>query len=72
MTLVLRQVKGSELTFAELDGNFEHCLDRANHTGSYTQVDKLGFDTAAAQTAGVGEMVWNAADGTADLGLPGG
>lgn len=38
MTLVLRQVKGSELTFAELDGNFEHCLDRANHTGSYTQV----------------------------------
>ena len=38
MTLILRQVKGSELTFAELDGNFEHCLDRANHTGSYTQV----------------------------------
>lgn len=37
-----------------------------------TQVDKFGFDTAAAQTAGVGEMVWNAADGTADLGLPGG
>lgn len=37
-----------------------------------TQVDKLGFDIAAAQTAGVGEMVWNATDGTADLGLPGG
>ena len=37
-----------------------------------TQVDKFGFDTSAAQTAGVGEMVWNAADGTADLGLPGG
>lgn len=37
-----------------------------------TQVDKFGFDTAAAQTAGVGEMVWNATDGTADLGLPGG
>ena len=36
-----------------------------------TQVDKFGFDTAAGQTAGVGEMVWNATDGTADLGLPG-
>ena len=37
-----------------------------------TQVDKFGFDTAAGQTAGVGELVWNEADGTADLGLPGG
>lgn len=37
-----------------------------------TQVDKFGFDTAAGQTAGAGEMVWNATDGTADLGLPGG
>lgn len=37
-----------------------------------TQVDRFGFDTTAGLTAGVGEMVWNAADGTADLGLPGG
>lgn len=35
------------------------------------QVDKFGFDTTAGQTAGAGELVWNAADGTVDLGLPG-
>ncbi len=48
-----------------------HEADQTPHA-VITQVDKFGFDTAAAQTAGVGEMVWNATDGTADLGLPGG
>lgn len=48
-----------------------HVADTTPHD-VITQVDKLGFDTAAGLTAGVGEMVWNAADGTADLGLPGG
>ena len=35
-------------------------------------MSKAGFNLAAAQTAGVGEMVWNATDATMDLGLPGG
>lgn len=48
-----------------------HVADTTPHD-VITQVDRFGFDTAAGLTAGVGEMVWNAADGTADLGLPGG
>jgi hypothetical protein len=35
-------------------------------------VDRLGFDMAAGLTAGDGELVWNDADKTLDLGLPGG
>ena len=35
-------------------------------------MSKAGFNLTAAQTAGVGEMVWNATDATMDLGLPGG
>ena len=35
-------------------------------------VDKLSFDTAAAETAGAGQLVWNTADGTLDLGMAGG
>lgn len=35
-------------------------------------MSKAGFNLAADQTAGVGEMVWNATDATMDLGLPGG
>lgn len=37
-----------------------------------TQINKAGFNTAAGLTAGEGEMVWNAADATVDIGLPGG
>lgn len=35
-------------------------------------MSKAGFNLTAAQTAGVGEMVWNSTDATMDLGLPGG
>ena len=34
MALTLRSEKGSELTHAELDANFQHVQDRANHTGT--------------------------------------
>lgn len=37
-----------------------------------TQVNRFGFNTTAGLVAGTGEMVWNASDGTADLGLQGG
>ncbi len=35
-------------------------------------IDYLDFDTAAAHTVAVGELAWNDADGTLDLGLKGG
>jgi len=34
MTLVKRSTKGAPLTIAEHDGNLDHVLDRANHTGT--------------------------------------
>lgn len=35
-------------------------------------IASLGFNTASGLTAGVGDLVWNDADGTLDLGLKGG
>lgn len=34
MTLVKRSVKGSALTHPEVDGNWDHVIDRANHGGT--------------------------------------
>lgn len=48
-----------------------HETDPTPHT-TITQVRKLGFDADSGETAGTGEMVWNEADGTVDLGMPGG
>lgn len=38
----------------------------------FARNDKLGLDTTANITVGIGEIAWNADEGTADLGLPGG
>lgn len=38
----------------------------------FTRNDKLGLDTTANITVGIGEIAWNADEGTADLGLLGG
>ena len=62
---------GADVAGAAAAAAAAHVADTTPHD-VITQVDKFGFDTAAGQTAGVGEMVWNAADGTVDLGLPGG
>ena len=51
MTLVTRTGKGSELTWAELDGNFEHCLDRGNHTGTQPASTISDFNSAAGSVA---------------------
>lgn len=48
-----------------------HVADTTPHD-VITQIDRAGFDLTAGLTAGVGELVWNATDGTLDLGLPGG
>lgn len=36
-----------------------------------SSIDKLSFDTAAGATAGVGELTWNAVEGTLNIGTPG-
>ena len=41
-------------------------------TGDITTVDSIQFDTAAGVTVGVGQMAWNDADGTLDIGMKGG
>ena len=38
----------------------------------FVRNDKLGLDLTSSVTVGVGEIAWNANEGTADLGLPGG
>lgn len=38
-------------------------------TGSISTVDSITFDTAAAITVGQGQIAWNAADGTLDIGM---
>jgi hypothetical protein len=38
-------------------------------TGAISTVDSITFDTAAGVTVGQGQLAWNAADGTLDLGM---
>lgn len=38
-------------------------------TGSISTVDSITFDTAAAITVGQGQIAWNSADGTLDIGM---
>src|SRR5699024_2004535 len=52
MTLVKRATKGTALTHAELDGNFDHVLDRANHTGTQAISDVTGLQGALDGKAG--------------------
>ena len=55
MALTLRSAKGSELTHAELDANFQHVLDRGNHTG--TQAASTISDFASAARAAVPQCI---------------
>lgn len=55
MTLTLRSAKGSELTHAELDANFQHVQDRANHTG--TQAASTISDLTEVTQDMVGAMI---------------
>lgn len=76
-TITLRLVKGSPLTNAEVDANFSNLNSAKYESGASpdfidTLTDKLSLDIAAAATAGVGEFVWDADNGTAALGLPDG
>jgi hypothetical protein len=76
-TITLRSVKGSPLTNNEVDSNFSNLNSAKYESGASpdfvdTLTDKLSFDTAAAATAGVGEMAWDDGNGTAGIGLKGG
>ena len=76
-TITLRLVKGSPLTNAEVDANFSNLNSAKYESGASpdfidTLTDKLSLDIAAAATAGIGEFVWDADNGTAALGLPDG
>ena len=62
--------------FFELSGgggsqNLSQVLTVGNSAGNQdiVDVDKLDFNTATTDTAGVGQLVWNNTDGTLDLGL---
>lgn len=73
--ITLRLVKGTPLTNAEVDNNFSNLNSAKYESGASpdfvdTLTDKLSLDTTAAATALVGELVWDAANETASLGLP--
>ena len=76
-TITLRSVKGSPLTNAEVDANFSNLNSAKYESGDSpdfvdTLTDKLSLDITATGAAGAGEFIWNADEGTADLGLNGG
>ena len=56
------------------DQNLSSVLNNGNSAGNQDilDVDKLDFNLATTDTAGVGQLVWNNTDGTLDLGLKGG
>lgn len=72
-TIITRETgataKGSPLTNQEVDNNFIN-LNTAKVEKDNAQY--LDFDTAATNTAGVGKVYWNDADGTLEFGLKGG
>ena len=55
MTLTKRLTKGAPLDAAEFDANFEHVLDRANHTGEGNGGAEFPTFTAAVFVASIGD-----------------
>lgn len=53
-------------------GNSAGSNDIDLNNNDLLNTDKIDFNTATADTAGVGQLVWNDTDGTLDLGLKGG
>lgn len=68
-TIVTRAGKGSPLTNAEADANFNNL-----NTGKLEKnnAQYLDFDTAAGYVVTAGQMAWNDTDGTLDIGMKGG
>lgn len=66
---VAERISNAEFTPGQ---NLEKVAGVLKVTDTLSAIDKVSMDTAAAQTAAVGQMVWNDNDGTLDLGLKGG
>ena len=53
-------------------GNSAGLFDIDLNNNDLVNTDKIDFNLATTDTAGVGQLVWNSTDGTLDLGLQGG
>ena len=63
---------GDDLATVLIAGNSAGATDIDLNNNDLLNVDKIEFNTATSDTAGVGQFVWNDTDGTLDLGLKGG
>jgi hypothetical protein len=63
---------GDDLATVLIAGNSAGANDIDLNNNDLLNTDKIDFNLATTDTAGVGQLVWNDADGTLDLGLKGG
>jgi hypothetical protein len=63
---------GDDLATVLIAGNTAGATDINLNNNDLLNVDKIDFNTATSDTAGVGQLSWNDTDGTLDLGLKGG
>jgi len=63
---------GQDLDSVLTAGNNAGANDIDLNNNDLLNADKIDFNTATTDTAGVGQLVWNDTDGTLDLGLKGG
>jgi hypothetical protein len=61
-----------DLATVLIAGNTAGATDIDLNNNDLLNVDKIDFNTATSDTAGVGQLAWNDTDGTLDLGLKGG
>jgi hypothetical protein len=61
-----------DLATVLIAGNSAGATDIDLNNNDLLNVDKIDFNTATSDTAGVGQLAWNDTDGTLDLGLKGG
>jgi hypothetical protein len=63
---------GDDLATVLIAGNSAGANDINLNNNDLLNTDKIDFNLATTDTAGVGQLVWNDTDGTLDLGLKGG
>jgi hypothetical protein len=65
-------IGGDDLATVLIAGNSAGANDIDLNNNDLINTDKIDFNLATTDTAGVGQLVWNDTDGTLDLGLKGG
>jgi len=65
-------IGGDDLATVLIAGNSAGANDIDLNNNDLLNTDKIDFNLATTDTAGVGQLVWNDTDGTLDLGLKGG